>query len=266
MKSDFQYLIPLFIGVWKLSFEVNPGERLDDLVRDGMRILQRPDQFCFSIDSVLLAHFARVRRKDRVVDLGTGTGVIPLLMTAFGAEQVTAVEKNPVMADLARRNAEGNGKSHLIHVVEGDYCKPALLFPSGAFTVAVVNPPYREVGTGTINEKSGVAAACHELTATLEDVFRAVQYILAFGGKLYMVHRADRFCDLAAYGRQHGLEMKRARFIQSHEGERAVRVLAEWKYGGHPGLAVEPPLIVHTADGSYTEEVMRIYGKEEQYE
>lgn len=249
-----------------MRFQVNPGERLDDLVRDGMRILQRPDQFCFSIDSVLLAHFAKVKRKDRVVDLGTGTGVIPLLMTAFGAEHVTAVEMNPVMADLARRNANGNGKSHLIHVVEGDYCKPALLFPSGSFTVAVVNPPYREVGRGRVNEQSGVASACHELTATLDDVFQAVQYVLAFGGKLFMVHRADRFCDLAASGRKYGLEMKRARFIQSHEGEKAARVLAEWKYGGHPGLTVEPPLIVHTAEGSYTEEVMRIYGKEEQYE
>lgn len=249
-----------------MNFTVNPGERLDDLVRDGMRILQRPDQFCFSVDSVLLAHFVKVRRKDRVVDLGTGTGVIPLLLTAFGGENITAIERNPVMADLARRNAEGNGRADRIHVVEGDYCDPGALFPSGAFTVAVVNPPYREVGTGTVNEKSGVAAACHELTATLSDVFKAVQYLLSFGGKLYMVHRADRFCDLVDGGRKHGLEMKRARFIQSHEGEPAVRVLAEWKYGGHAGLSVEPPLIVHNDDGSYTDEVMKIYGKEGNHE
>lgn len=249
-----------------MAFVVKPEERVDDLVRDGMRIIQRPDQFCFSIDSVLLAHFVRIHAKDRIIDLGTGTGVIPLLLTAFGAKQVTGIERNPVMADLAKRNVEGNGKTAEIHIVEGDYCKASSFFPSGAFTAAVVNPPYREIGTGRVNERAGVAAACHELTASLSDVFQAARYLLSFGGRLYMVHRADRFCDLVVEGRAHGMEMKRVRFIQSHKGENAVRVLAEWKYGGRSGVTIEPPLIVHEADGSYTEEVKMIYGKEKDHE
>lgn len=258
--SHISHLI--FRGDIRLAFIANPGERLDDLVRDGMRILQRPDQFCFSIDSVLLAHFVRIHRKDAIIDLGTGTGVIPLLLTAFGARDVTGIERNPIMADLAKRNVEGNRKGGEIRIVEGDYCQAGSLFSSGSFTAAVVNPPYREMGTGRVNAKSGVAAACHELTASLSDVFKTVRYLLAYGGRLYMVHRADRFCDLVSEGRAYGMEMKRVRFIASHEGEQAVRVLAEWKYGGRPDLTVEPPLIVHEADGSYTKEVNRIYGKE----
>ncbi len=244
-----------------MDFELREGERLDDLVRDGMRLIQRPDQFCFSLDSVLLAHFVRVRRKDRIVDLGTGTAVIPLLLTAFGAEDVVGIEKNPVMAELAERNIKGNRKEGKIRIVCGDYCEAPSLFPTGAFTSAVVNPPYREVGRGALNEKAGVASACHELTASLPDVFRAAAYLLAFGGRLTMVHRADRVGDLLAEGRAVRMEAKRLRFVYSHEGEEAVRVLCEWKYGGHPGVIVEPPLIVHEKDGSYTEEVRAIYGK-----
>lgn len=245
-----------------LAFTLHEGERLDDLVRDGMRIIQRPDQFCFSIDSVLLAHFVRLRRRDRLVDLGTGTGVIPLLLTALGAGDVTGIENNPVMADLARRNVAGNHRESAIRIVEGDYTEPAALFPTGTFTAAVVNPPYREVGRGALNGREDVAAACHELTASLEDVFRAAAFLLGFGGRLFMVHRADRTGDLLAVGRTFHMEAKRLRFVHSHGGEPAVRVLGEWKYGGHPGLVVEPPLIVHNTDGSYTEEVLAIYGKQ----
>ena len=249
-----------------MGFILHEGERLDDLVRDGMRIIQRPDQFCFSIDSVLLAHFVSLRKWERIADLGTGTAVIPLLLTAFGASMVVGIEKNPIMADVARRNAEGNGRADRIRIVEGDYVTGKGQFPSGSFTSVVVNPPYREVGSGRMSGKTGVAAACHEVTASLSDVFRSAKYLLAYGGRLTMVHRADRLADLIALGREQGMEMKRLRFVHSHDGGEAVRVLAEWKYGGRPGLAAEPPLIVHNRDGSYTGEVLRIYGKEEKKE
>lgn len=238
-----------------------PGERLDDLVRDGMRIIQRPDQFCFSLDSVLLAHFVTFRKKDRLVDLGTGTAVIPLLLSAFGASSVTAIEMNPLMADVARRNVAGNHKEGVISVECLDYRKGRKRFPSGFFQVAVVNPPYRERGRGALNAKEGVAAACHELTASLSDVFEAARYLLAYGGKLFMVHRADRLGDLIFEGRKAGMEMKRLRFVYSRKEDEASRLLAEWKYGGRPGLSVMAPLVVHHEDGSYTEEILRIYGK-----
>lgn len=122
---------------WKLK----EGERLDDLVRDGMKLIQRPDQFCFSIDSVLLAHYPAIKGKDKICDLGTGTGVIALLMSALGGRDITALEVNPIMADLAERNVKGNGKESVIHVVPCDYRKVKDYFPSGSFSLVVVNPP-----------------------------------------------------------------------------------------------------------------------------
>lgn len=250
-----------------MDFRLLEGERLDDLVRDGMRIIQHPDQFCFSIDSILLAHFVRIKKKDRILDLGTGTAVIPLLLTAWGADHITAIEKNPMTADMAARSVAGNHKSKEIHVIEADYCQIKTVFPAGGcFTSVVANPPYRDIGRGALNKAAGVSDACHELTATLADVFAAAQYTLMYGGRLTMVHRADRFGDLLWQGRQHNMEMKRARFVHSHRMDIASRVLAEWRYGGRPGVQVEAPLIIHENDGTYTPEVMEIYGKNDKAE
>lgn len=243
---------------WKLK----EGERLDDLVRDGMKLIQRPDQFCFSIDSVLLAHYPAIKPKDRICDLGTGTGVIALLMSALGGKDIAALEVNPVMADLAKRNVEGNHRESVIHVIPCDYRKANEHFPSGFFSLVVVNPPYREVGSGKMSESSGVASASYELHATLEEVFKTSRYLLKYGGRLAMVHRADRTADLISLGRKYRMEPKRMRFVYARKGHTAVRVLMEWKYGGHAELCVEPPLLIHNEDGSYTREIMDIYGKE----
>lgn len=248
--------------IWQLR----EGERLDDLVRDGMKIIQRTDQFCFSMDSVLLAHYVNIRAKDRIVDLGTGTGVIALLLSALGARHITALEINPVMAELAKRNVEGNHKEDYIQVIHCDYTKANALFPSGYFQSVVVNPPYREVGTGNTNSEPGKALACHELGASLRDVFQAAQYLLAYGGRLTMVHRADRLGDLIAIGREYHMEVKRLRLVHARPGHTASRVLLEWRCGGHPEVTVDPPLFLHNPDGSYTEEVLAIYGKGKQNE
>ena len=244
------------------DWNIKEGERLDDLVRDGMKIIQRPDQFCFSIDSVLLAHYPAIKAKDKIADLGTGTGVISLLLSSLGGGNIAAFEVNPVMADLARRNVEGNHRESSIRVIPADYRESRKYFPSGAFSLVVANPPYREVGSGKMSENRGVASASYEVNATLEEVFRTSRYLLKYGGRLAMVHRADRTADLIAVGRKYGMEPKRMRFIYARKGHTAVRVLMEWKYGGHAELAVEPPLLLHNADGSYTEEVLAIYGKE----
>ena len=160
------------------EWTLKDGERLDDLVRDGMRLIQRPDQFCFSVDSVLLAHYVKPKAKDRIADLGTGTGVISLLVSALGGRDITAFEVNPVMADLARRNIAGNGKEGQIHVVECDYRKVNERFPSGSFSLVLANPPYREMGTGKMSMLEGVASASYEMNASLTDVFKTAQYLL----------------------------------------------------------------------------------------
>lgn len=242
---------------WKL----NPGERLDDLVRNGLKLIQRPDQFCFSMDSVLLAHFTFIRPIDRYADLGTGTGVIAILMAAMGARDITGFEINPIQADLARRNVAGNHLEKWIRIVETDYRDPRKLFPMGYFSSIVCNPPYRALGTGEMNSSEGIALGSYEINATLKDVFHTTHYLLKYGGRLTMVHRADRLADIIAIGREFNMEPKKMRFVYARQEKTASRVLIEFKYGGHPELTVEPPLVLHNKNGSYTDEVRRIYGK-----
>lgn len=243
---------------WKL----NPGERLDDLVRNGLKLIQRPDQFCFSMDSVLLAHFTLIRPIDRYADLGTGTGVIAILMAAMGARDITGFEINPIQADLARRNVTGNHLDKFIRIVEGDYRKARNTIPSGYFTSIVCNPPYRAVGTGEMNAKEGIASGSYEINATLNDVFHTTQYLLKYGGRFTMVHRADRLADIISIGRKYKMEPKKMRFVYARKGYTASRVLIEFKHGGHSELITEPPLVLHKKNGTYTDEVLRIYGKE----
>ncbi len=224
------------------KWELHEKERIDDLVRDGMRIIQRTDQFCFSLDSILLAHYVQIKAKERIVDLGTGTGVISLLLSALGAKDITALEINPIMVELAKRNVIANGKQHIIKVVECDYTKARELYPTGAF-------------------QPGKALACHEVGTSLSEVFHSAQYLLSYGGRLTMVHRADRLGDLIAIGREYYMEIKRIRPIYARVGHPACRILLEWKYGGHPEVIMEPPLFLHKEDGSYTDEILAIYGK-----
>lgn len=241
---------------------LHDGERLDDLVREDMKIIQRPDQFCFSLDSVLVAHYVSLREKDRIADLGTGTGVIALLLAALGSKNITAFEINPIMADLARRNVEGNQRTDCIKVVECDYRNVKELYSTGSFDSVVVNPPYREVGTGRMDRREGVASASYELNATLEEIFHTAQYLLKYGGRLTMIHRADRLVDLIAFGRKYKMEAKRICPVYARVGNTAVRILLEFRYGGSPEVTFEPPLFIHNPDGSYTRRIMEIYGKE----
>lgn len=146
---------------------LNEGERLDDLVRDDMKLIQRPDHFCFSVDSVLLAHYVEPKKNDVIADLGTGTGVIALLVSSLGGNHIAAFELDPVMADLARRNVEGNHKEAQIKVIEGDYRESSRQFDSEKFSLVLANPPYREVGTGRMSAKSGVASASYEMLSLI---------------------------------------------------------------------------------------------------
>ena len=163
------------------SVELGPLERLDDLLCSGRHIIQNKEQFCFSIDAVLLARYPRYRKSWRVFDLGTGTGVMPLLM-ADQVREVHAIEINPVMAELARRNVRLNGLEEKIHVRQGDYRRIREMYLAESFDCVIVNPPYRPLRHGTISTLEGVASARHEVTATLEDVLKAARYLLKFHG------------------------------------------------------------------------------------
>ena len=145
--------------------------------------------------------------------------------------------------------------------MECDYRNVKKIYPTGSFDSVVVNPPYREIGTGRMNHCKGVASASYELNVTLEDIFHTAQYLLKYGGRLTMIHRADRLVDLITLGRRYKMEAKRIRPVYARIGASAVRVLLEFRYGGHTELILEPPLLIHNTDGSYTQEIMEIYGK-----
>ena len=241
---------------------LQPGERLDDLLLGDLRIIQHPDVLCFGIDAVLLAHFATVKPGVRAVDLGTGTGAIAFLLTVRGAGSVNALELNPRVADMAGRSCRLNMLEEKVRVIEADYRELKGVLPAGESQLVVVNPPYRPLGQGFLNERRTVARACHELTATLEDVAKAAAYLLGDRGRIAMVHRADRLCEVMLALNSFGLEPKRLRFVQSRRDTAPKLLLIEGVRSGKPGIAVEPPLIIYDAVGVYSEEIQSYYRRE----
>ena len=241
------------------EFSLRDGERPVDLMRSGRVIIQSENEFCFSMDSVLIAHFPRFKRNARVLDLGTGTGVIPLLI-ADEVKEICAVELNSQMADMARRNVELNGLTEKISVVEGDYRKHRELFKPESFDLAIANPPYTPIKNGAANKITGIARARHEFTATLEDVVTAARFALKFRGVFCMIHLASRLCEIVDALHRRQMEMKRLRLIQPKADRDINLIMLEAVVGANAGnLKILPPLVVHNPDGSYTDEIYRIY-------
>ena len=238
-----------------------PNERIDDLCTGGQHIIQRTDEFCFSMDAVLLAHFPRLTGREHVLDLGTGTGVIPLLV-ADTVREITAVELNPVQAELAARNIQMNHLTEKITVREGDYRDPSALFACAAYDVVFSNPPYRPVESGAVS-MGARAAARHEITATLADTVRAASFALRHGGRLAMVHLPERLGEIVLALHAEHLAVKRLRMVQPRADRAPNHVLIEAVKGAAlAGMRHEPALIVRDAEGNYTEEIRRIYGQE----
>ena len=243
-----------------MNVELRDGERLDDLMRSGRVIIQNPNEFCFSMDSVLIAHFPKFKRNARVIDLGTGTGVIPLLI-ADEVEKICAVELNSRMAETARRNVELNNLAEKITVLESDYRQHREIFRAESFDLVIANPPYVPIKDGDSNKIQGVARARHEFTATLEDVVTAARFVLKFHGSFCMIHLAARLTEIVDALHRHQFEMKRLQIIQPKVGRNANLVMIEAVVGASMGsLKILPPLVVHESDGSYTEEIKKIYG------
>ncbi|MCR4425669.1 MAG: tRNA1(Val) (adenine(37)-N6)-methyltransferase [Firmicutes bacterium] len=239
---------------------VREHERVDDLQRSGLRIIQDPTRFRFSMDAVLLAEFARVRAGDRCIDLGTGTGVIPLLLSARGnPAEIVGLEILEDVADMARRSVRLNGLSDKISIIHGDLKEAVGMFGAESFDVALSNPPYIRADRGTVNLTDELAVAKHEIACTLEDVVQAAGRLVRSRGRVAMVHRPGRLVDLLVLMRGAGLEPRRLRFVQARMGQAPMMVLVEAVKGACPDLAVQPPLILYGEDGSYTPEANRIY-------
>ena len=236
------------------------GERIEDLHRSGYQLIQDPEEFCFGVDAVLLASFAEAKKGDTVLDLCTGTGVVPILMEArTPAEKLFGVEIQPEAAERAARSVGLNGLEEKIRIIEGDIRKLDEFFLPSSFDVITANPPYMNSGGGIENSNKPKAIARHEILCTLEDVIFAADRFLKTGGKFYMIHRPFRLGDIMALLRKYRLEPKRIRFVHPYVDKKPTMVLVEAVRRGNPMVDVMPPLIIYNKDGSYTDEVFRIY-------
>lgn len=236
-------------------------ERLDTLQRNGYVIIQNPEKFCFGMDAVLLSGFAKAGKGSRVLDLGTGTGIIPILMEAkTKALHLTGLEIQEESADMARRSVQLNGLTGKIDIVTGDIKEAGRLFPAASFDVITCNPPYMIGQHGLTNPDAPKAIARHELLCTLEDVLQAASVLLKPGGHFYMVHRPFRLAEILNGCVQYKLEPKRMQLVYPYVDKEPNMVLLESVRGGRPRMTVEKPLIVYQAPGVYTPEIYDIYG------
>ena len=236
-------------------------ERIDELQRNGYRILQDPDKFCFGIDAVLLSGFAAVKKGENVLDLGTGTGIIPILLEAkTQGRQFTGLEIQPDMADMAARSVRLNRLEEKISIVNGDIKEASAIFGGASFDVVTCNPPYMSNNHGLKNPGLPKAIARHEVLCTFEDIAREASGVLKFGGRFYMVHRPHRLLELLETMRRWKLEAKRMKFVHPFAGREANMVLIEAFKGGRPEMRIEPPVIVYKEQGVYSDEIYDIYG------
>ncbi|MBE5781193.1 MAG: methyltransferase domain-containing protein [Clostridiales bacterium] len=237
-------------------------ERLDDLQLKGLKIIQKPNAFCFGTDAVLLAHFARAKKTSRVLDLGTGGGILLLLIHGhYGTTSLRGVEIQPDMAELARRNMALNGLTDAV-IYEGDYKAHGEAFLKGKFDLVVANPPYIKVGAGEGREESHHYIARHEVAATLDDVVAAASAALNAAGRFCMVHHPQRLSEIILTMVKHGIEPKRLQMVQPRWDKAPNLMLIEGIRGGKSGMRMEPTLSVYDADGAYTPEMLKIYGRE----
>jgi tRNA1Val (adenine37-N6)-methyltransferase len=239
---------------------INSQERVDDLLIKELRIIQNVNEFCFSLDAILLSHFVTVKPGVTAVDLGTGTGVIALLLSARGAGHVTGVEISQTMADMAARSVLLNQLDEKVRILQGDLCKIKHILPPEGYDLVVSNPPYRPVGGGYISPNDNVARAKHEVTAALQDVVDAARYLLKYRrGRFAMVHLPERMAEILTVMTQAGIEPKLLQLVYSSLDKKPTMLLVEGVKGAKPGLEVLPPLVVYKPDGSYSNEIMQFY-------
>ncbi len=236
-------------------------ERIDDLQRGGLRVIQRADAFRFGTDAVLLADFAAPRRHDRVCDLGTGTGIIPLLLYAReNTISADAVEIQPDMADMAARSMAMNGLNEKIRVLPGDLRSIRTLLPHARYDLVTCNPPYGKAGGTLLNPDASKRLARHEESCAIEDVACAAAWLLQNGGRLCCVFPAARMIELSDAMRKYRMAPKRIRMVHSRVEKAAHLCLMEGMLDARPGLIIEPPLVIYDENNAYTPELRRIYG------
>lgn len=240
---------------------IKSGETLDDL-QNGFYIIQKENAFRFGVDAVLLSDFASVKKTDSVLEVGTGTGIISILLYAKKKpKMITAIEISEEMAEMAYRSVKYNNLLDYIQIIPMDLKEAPHLLGKGKYNAVVTNPPYMKLGSGIINPQKEQASARFEVHCTLKDIIDAAYELLLPGGRFYMVHRTDRIVDIIYMMRNKGIEPKRIRFIHSSPEKKPHLLLMEGAKGGRPELKFMEPLYIYDDKGNYTEEIKSIYGR-----
>jgi tRNA1Val (adenine37-N6)-methyltransferase len=244
-----------------MIIDLKDNERIDDLQRNGYQIIQKQKGFCFGMDAVLLSGFAQVKPGERAVDLGTGTGIIPILLEAkYDGIHYTGLEIQEEVADMARRSVILNHLEDKVSIVTGDIKEASRLFGAASFDVVTSNPPYMNDAHGLKNPDLPKAIARHEVLCSLDDVTREAARLLKPGGRFYMVHRPHRLIEIVTALKGYGLEPKRMKMVHPFVDREANMVLIEAVRGGKSMIKVEAPIIVYKEQGVYTDEIYTIYG------
>ena len=246
-----------------MEIKLKENERIDDLEFKNLKIIQNKDGFCFGIDSILLTDFAKnIRQNSKVIDLGTGTGIIPILL--YGKTKNTkfvGVEIQPEVAEMADRSVKLNLLEDKIEILNTSILELSKKYNRGSFDVVTTNPPYKKINTGVINENNKKLISRHEITASLDDFIKTASFLLKDLGEFYMVHRPDRLVDIFYSMRKNKIEPKKIKFVYPNKNKKTNLVLIKGIKNGKQFLEFENNLYVYNEDGNYTDEILKIYNK-----
>ncbi len=251
------------VNIIGMKIELNENERIDDLQYKNLKIIQNEMGFCFGIDSVLLSDFAKkIKRNAKVIDLGTGTGIIPILLCGkTELKRIVGVEVQEEVFDLANRNIKLNNLENKFEVINENIKNLKNIYEYGSFDVVVTNPPYKKENTGIKNLNNKKLISRHEITANLEDFVEISKYLLKDRGRIYMVHRPERLVDILFLMRKNKLEPKKIKFVYSNVNTEPKLVLIKAVKNAKPFLQIEKNLYIYNENGEYTDEILKIYNK-----
>lgn len=247
-----------------MKIELKEKERIDDLQYKGLKIIQNKEWFCFGIDSVILANFAKDSKKNsKILDLGTGTGIISILLSKkIENSKITAVELQKEVAEMAERSVKLNDLEDSIQIINEDIKNLSQKIGQAQFDVVITNPPYKEKKTGIVNTNDIKTISRHETTADLKDFIRIASEQLKERGTFYMIDRPERIADIIENLRKYKLEPKEIRFIHPKKDRAPNEVLVKAVKNAGKFLKIDKPLIIYEDDGTYTQEILNIYNKE----
>lgn len=242
---------------------IKENERIDDLQYKDLKIIQETDGFCFGIDSILLSDFAKnIKKNSKVADLGTGTGIIGLLLCKkTNLAEMTGIEIQEDVANMAERSIKLNNLEEKFRIINSNINEifSRKLLEKNVFDVVVMNPPYKEVGTGEINENEKKIISRHEIKANLSDFIKTASGLLKDKGELYIVHKPERMPDIIQKLRENKIEPKELRVVYSNKNSEASLILIKAVKGGKKFLKIDRPLYIYNESGKYSDEIKQIY-------